>query len=115
MHELSVTQNLLQIALHHAEQAGAKQIKELNLVVGELSSIVDESVQFYWDMISAGTIAHGAQLNFKRVPARLRCDACGHEFSLNRTEYICPACGSDRIVVAGGEEFFLESIDVDID
>ncbi len=115
MHELGVTQSLLDIALHHGRQAGAVRINELNLVVGELSSIVDDSVQFYWDMLSQGTIAQGARLNFKRVPAELRCHDCDHHFPLNRQEYVCPNCGSGNLTVAGGEEFFLESIDVDMD
>lgn len=115
MHELGVTQSLLEIALHHGHQAGATRINQLNLVIGELSSIVDESVQFYWDMISEGTIAQGARLNFRRVAAELNCHDCGHRFPLNHQEYICPQCGSANLVVSGGEEFYLESIDVDLD
>ncbi|HAX69543.1 MAG TPA: hydrogenase maturation nickel metallochaperone HypA, partial [Anaerolineae bacterium] len=48
MHELPVTQSLLKIALDHAEKANAKQITALNIVMGELSSMVDDSIQFYW-------------------------------------------------------------------
>jgi len=114
MHELSVTQSLLKLAIHHAEQGGAVRIKELNLVIGELSSIVDESIQFYWDMIARGTIAEGAVLNFKRVAARLHCNACEHDFPMDRRQFVCPACGSDAVVVAGGDDFFLDSIDVDL-
>jgi len=115
MHELGVTQSILSIVLHHAEEAGATRIKEINLVIGQLSSIVDDSVQFYWDMISEGSIAHGAHLNFKRIPATLKCNDCQHEFPLNQRDYTCPQCGSSKVVVAGGEEFFIESIDVDLE
>jgi hydrogenase nickel incorporation protein HypA/HybF len=114
MHELGITQSLLQLALHHAEQAGAVRVRELTLVIGELSSIIDDSLQFYWDMLSKDTIAHGAHLNFKRVAASLHCDECGHDFPLDRREYVCPQCGGTKIRVAGGEEFFLESIAVDL-
>ena len=31
----------------------------IDLVVGELSSIVDDSVQFYWDLIAEDTAAAG--------------------------------------------------------
>jgi len=114
MHELGVTQNLLNLALRHAQQANAIRIKELNLVIGELSSVLDDSVQFYWDMVAEGTIAEGATLNFKRIPARLHCDACGGEFGMNRQDFVCPACGSPQIRIADGDQFFLESIDVDL-
>lgn len=114
MHELAVTQNLLKLALQHAEKAGAVRIKELNLVVGELASIVDDSVQFYWGMIAKGTIAEHAELNFTRLPARLACQDCGHEFPMDRERFTCPECGSKSVKVAGGDEFYLESIEVDL-
>ncbi|HIE38842.1 MAG TPA: hydrogenase maturation nickel metallochaperone HypA [Anaerolineae bacterium] len=114
MHELPVTQSLLEIALRHAEEAGARRIVQLNVVIGELASIVDDSVQFYWDIISRGTIAEGAQLHFERMPGLLRCVACGHTFPLNGRDYDCPACGGSQVLPVGGDEFRLESIEVEM-
>jgi hydrogenase nickel incorporation protein HypA/HybF len=113
MHELSVTESLLEIALRHAEEADAKRIKQLNIVIGELSSIVDESVQFYWDIISEGTIAEGAELHFERVDGTLRCTTCGHTFPLNHKSFACPACGEMQVVAVGGDDFRLESIEIE--
>ncbi len=114
MHELGVTQSILTIALRYATNAGAVRIKALNIVIGELASIVDDSVQFYWDMIARDTIAEGAVLNFTRIPATLHCNACGYDFPLNRRDYVCPECKSPHVQVTAGEEFLLESIDVDL-
>jgi hydrogenase nickel incorporation protein HypA/HybF len=113
MHELSITQSVLEIALRHAERAGARRITRLNLVIGELSSIVDDSVQFYWGFVSQDTIAAGAELHFERVPGALRCLGCGHTFPLNSRDYTCPACGERQVVSAGGDDFRLESIEVE--
>ncbi len=113
MHEMSVTQSLLEIALRHAEQAGAQRITRLNLLIGELASIVDNSVQFYWDIVSKETIAAGAELHFERVPGTLRCLSCEHTFPLDGQNYACPACGEVRVTAAGGDEFRLESIEVE--
>jgi hydrogenase nickel incorporation protein HypA/HybF len=113
MHELSVTQSLLEIALRHAGQANAQQITRLNLVIGELSSIVDDSIQFYWDIVSRDTIAEGSELHFERVPGILRCLGCDHRFPLNGRDFSCPACGERQVVAAGGDEFRLESIEVE--
>ncbi len=113
MHELSITQSILDIALRHAEQAGANRITSLNLVIGELSSIVDDSVQFYWDIISRDTIAAGSELHFERTPGTLRCLACGHTFSLDGRDYTCPVCGEEQVVPVGGDDFRLESIEVE--
>lgn len=116
MHELPITQSLLKIALEHAETAGATKINDLHLVIGQMSSLVDDSIQFYWDIIAKGTIAEGATLHFERVPATLRCFNCGGEFSLNgREDFRCPQCQSAQVQVVGGDDFRLESIEVDLD
>ena len=78
MHELAVTQSILDISLRHASEAGAKRITDINLVVGQFSSIVDDSVQFYWDIIAKETIAYGATLHFNRIPGEMTCGSCGH-------------------------------------
>ncbi len=113
MHELPITEGLLNLALKHANQAGAKRITQLNLVIGQLASVVDDSIQFYWDIISKDTIAAGAKLEFRRVPAVLHCWNCEAEFSPNGRDYLCPQCGSARVKVVAGDDFQLESIDVD--
>jgi hydrogenase nickel incorporation protein HypA/HybF len=112
MHELSVTESILEIALRHANQAKAKQITRLNLVIGQLASIVDDSVQFYWDIIAKDTIAEGASLHFKRIPTKLICLNCGTEYEMSDSNLTCPSCESDQVKIVAGKEFYLESIDV---
>lgn len=113
MHELSVTESILDITLRHAEAAGAKRVTDLNIVVGQLASIVDDSVQFYWDMVSQGTPAEGATLHFRRVPAELECQECGRRYAPDGEELACPVCDSLRVKVTAGEEFFLDSIEIE--
>ena len=114
MHELSITQSILEIALRHGEQAQATKITDLHLVIGQLASVVDDSVQFYWDMIAEGTLAEGAQLHFKRLPARLECQECGQPYSLDGNQLEgCPACESMKVKVVTGKEFQLESIEIE--
>lgn len=113
MHELAITESLLKIALRHAEQAGAERITRLNIIVGELSSIVDDSVQFYWDIISEDTIAEGAELHFERVEGTLRCLSCGNVFPLNHKDFTCPVCGAKEVVAVGGDDLRLDSIEIE--
>ncbi len=113
MHELAVTENILNIAVQHATRANAVRVTSLHLVIGQLSSIVDDSVQFYWDMISAGTLCEGAQLHFERHPAMLKCLDCEQTYALGAELTDCPNCHSARIKVVAGEEFYLDSIEVE--
>jgi hydrogenase nickel incorporation protein HypA/HybF len=59
MHELSVTQAILGIALRNAAKSNAIRVTGLNITIGDLSSFVDDSIQFYWDLISKGTLCEG--------------------------------------------------------
>lgn len=113
MHELPVTQSLLEIALRHAQQASAQRIISLNVVIGQFATIVDDSVQFYWDLIAQDTIAQGARLNFRRIPAELVCQDCNHRYTPIPDELSCPVCQSSNVKIVAGKEFFLESIDVE--
>ena len=113
MHELPVTENILEIATRHAREAGAKRITSVHLVIGQLASIVDDSVQFYWDIVSKNTPAEGALLHFKRIPTEMQCLDCQQRYAPNDEDMACPACGSAHIKVVAGEEFYLEAIEVE--
>jgi len=113
MHELGVTQNILQIALEHAQKAGAQKIRSINLVIGGLSGIIDEGVQFYFDFVSKETMAEGAKLVFKKVPVRFRCRKCGKAFDFHGEDWVCPDCQSPGPEILTGREFFMESIEVE--
>jgi hydrogenase nickel incorporation protein HypA/HybF len=113
MHELSVTESMLDITLRHAKSAGAISVSNIYLVIGQLSSIVDDSVKFYWGMIAKDTIAQNAELHFKRIPTRLVCLDCEQEYQPQEGDLACPNCNSTRIKVLQGEEFYIEAIDID--
>ena len=93
MHELSITQEILNITLEKAKEAQATKIKEINLVIGEMSGIVDDCIQFYFDFLSKDSIASGASLSFKRIPMQVRCRQCQFSFSPDDLQWVCPQCG----------------------
>lgn len=113
MHELAVTESILDIALRHGRQNGASKITHLQLVIGQLSSFVDDSIRFYWDIVAQGTLAEGAKLSFQRIPAEMQCLSCQQAYSPTAEVLACPACGSVRVKVLKGDEFYLESIEIE--
>lgn len=113
MHELSVTQGMLDISLEKAKEAQASRITTINLVIGELSGIVDECVQFYFDFLSSDSIASGAILSFTRIPMQVRCRNCGLSFSPDKSSWSCPQCGKWDVEVVAGNEFYIDSIEVE--
>ncbi|HTX78656.1 MAG TPA: hydrogenase maturation nickel metallochaperone HypA [Longilinea sp.] len=113
MHELAVTESLLHTATDYAQRNQATKVTDLYMVIGQLSSIVDDSVQFYWDIISKDTICEGAKLHFERKPAVIKCLDCNTEYGIKPELTPCPACGSIKAKIISGEEFNLDSIEIE--
>lgn len=113
MHELAVTESILEIAQKYAQQAEASRVTDLYLVIGALSSIVDDSVQFYWDILTEESLCAGSKLHFQRVPSQLMCLDCSNEYTLEAGLEPCPACGSAKVKVTAGDQFYLDSIEIE--
>lgn len=113
MHELPVTESILEITLRHAANADANRIITVHLVIGQLASIVDDSVQFYWDILTVGTPAEGAKLIFHRIETRLCCTDCKLQYIPTDSDFSCPDCGSLKVEIIAGKEFYVDAIDVE--
>lgn len=113
MHELSITKHILDIVSQHAQRADAERVTAVNLVVGELTGFVDDSIQFYFDMLSPDTLAEGARLSIRRVPARVRCLNCGEEFRPEGYSWLCPRCEAVGGEIVTGRELLVESIEIE--
>jgi hydrogenase nickel incorporation protein HypA/HybF len=110
MHELSLTENLLDVTL---KNAGTRKIVHVNLLIGEFSDEREEAIHFYWDDLAKGTSAENARLLFKRVEAEMKCLACGTVFHPDDEAAFCPQCQSYRLTLLSGDDVKLESIEVE--
>lgn len=115
MHELSVTESLLNTAYDYASKNDSSKVTILNIKIGKLSGIIGDSVQFYWDIISENTICAGSKLKFTHVSAKFECQKCGNNYELENELIPCPACGSMDLKTIQGDEFLLESIEIEKD
>ena len=113
VHELSITQNILDIALQAAAQQKASRIREIRLRMGPFSGVVPECVQMYLDVLAKGTPAEGAKIKVTTVPLKVLCRDCGREGEIDRAHIACPFCGSLRLKRLSGREFLVESLEVD--
>jgi hydrogenase nickel incorporation protein HypA/HybF len=113
MHELAITESLLETVLNHGSDSRAKKIINIYLTIGELSSIVDISVQFFWDIVTKNTIAENSKLKFKHIKAEFICNDCTTKYGLGCHHLICPNCNSSNISLLAGDEFILQAIDIE--
>lgn len=115
MHELQVTERILNIALKHADTNDVSQIVSIQLRVGELSDLEDEWMQKYFDYLSEDTIAKGAKLKIERTPVVMECDDCSHSFHINIREVkevLCPECDSKKCTLTSGREYYIKDMEV---
>jgi len=113
VHEFSITQSILSIALEKAEAVNAGRISKVNLVLGELSGIVDDCVDFYFSFLTKDTIAAQASLSFQHPPTKLRCRNCNNIFSPDDPIWVCPNCRAQTVEIISGRECYVESIEVE--
>lgn len=113
MHEQSIVESLLTLALKNAEKAKARKILSIDLVVGDYTGVVEDAVNFYFGFLSKDTIAAGARINYTHIPAQLRCRDCDVLFPLQKRDYQCPQCSGKRIEIVGGRELYIGNMEVE--
>lgn len=105
MHELSLAQSVLQIALEHAEKNDAVRVGRITLSFGRMSCIQPEALETAFMALSRGTRAEGAVLRFEIIPAVVSCLVCGKEHDIEYQGILsCPVCGDLSVVLIGGTE-----------
>ena len=113
MHEFSITEALFKSVTKYAIANNAVSVHAINIKIGQLSSIIDESVSFYWKMISEKSICENAELHFEHIPGKIICLDCNKEFEINNDLTPCPHCGGINLKTIGGMEFLLDSIEIE--
>ena len=116
MHEYSIVEGVLDSVIPAAEKAGADRIVCVRLRVGDMTEVVQESLDFMWGICceQRGPMVEGCRLEVEYVYPRSACLKCGHEFEHDRFLLKCPECGSASTMLLSGRELEIASMDVDI-
>ncbi|MBC8449425.1 MAG: hydrogenase maturation nickel metallochaperone HypA [Chloroflexi bacterium] len=122
MHEASITEAMLNMALEHAQGC---RITDIYLRAGRMSLVVPESVEFYFEYLSKGTLAEGATLHFETAPLEMTCLDCRRQADLSDWADEQPRaimvqalaqgceCGSKNLRVTAGTGFNMVSLEVE--
>jgi hydrogenase nickel incorporation protein HypA/HybF len=113
LHELSLTQNLIEIAEQHARREGATTITVITLEIGVLSGVIREAVEFAFEACTRGTIAEGAVLEIIHVPGIGYCHECDQDCPMESLTDTCPHCGGFALEVRQGQEMTLTEMEID--
>ena len=114
MHEFSLVDSILRIAVERAAAGGAKAITRVCLRVGPLSGAVPESLEFAFEALrDENPLTAGATLAIERTVIRCRCPSCQSEFTADVLRYACPSCGEGRVDIVSGRELEVVSLEIE--
>ena len=112
MHEMSIAQSIIDIALEEAEKANADLIKTIAVDVGALSCVDPHALDFGFKAVAAGTRAEQARLQIETVPASAYCFACEATVEVKHRGAACPSCGSRKLIVTQGEDLRVRELEI---
>lgn len=110
MHELSLADAIVEICCEHA---GGRRVVGVEVHIGRLRQVVPDALAFAFELVAQGTSVEGAELTIEDVPARVWCARCAAESPVDRFPLACKRCGGLDVDVVAGQEFHVESLDVE--
>ena len=110
MHELSLSSAIVNTAVKHA---AGRPVHVVTMRIGALRQVVPDTLDFYFSFVARGTVCEDARLEQQLIAARLRCPACEREWEIEFPDFRCPQCGEAGVDVVAGNEFEVESIEVE--
>jgi hydrogenase nickel incorporation protein HypA/HybF len=113
MHELDVTQSIVDALLEEMARRGLDNIAVVNMRCGRLTTFVPDSIRFYYESLTKDTKLEGSVLNIEDVPVKGECNACGTPFALEEPVFLCVKCGSPDLNIISGRELEITSIGVE--
>jgi hydrogenase nickel incorporation protein HypA/HybF len=114
MHEIGVCEGLVDAV---EKRAGGRPVACVRFRAGALHRIDSAALVQAFELISAGTVAEGAELELVTVPVTARCRSCEAvttaEDDMSGSMVLdCGMCGAISLDLVSGDELVLESIQI---
>jgi hydrogenase nickel incorporation protein HypA/HybF len=111
VHELALSQSLLDVVLQCARVERLRSISQVVLDVGVAAGVTASGLRSCFALVAEGTPAEGAELVVELVPVRVRCRQCALEHELAGQATRCPSCGTSAPEIVAGREVRVRSFD----
>ena len=113
MHEMSITQNILEDVEQNLTNVQYSKIIDIKIKIGELTALDPSSLQFCYEALSKGTKFEGVPLVIDEIPLTGHCNSCKNEINIDNFLFVCGNCGSTDVTIISGEELILSEINVE--
>jgi hydrogenase nickel incorporation protein HypA/HybF len=111
VHELALSQSLVEAVLERAQVEGMRSVTRVRLELGVAAGVEREALCFCFDAVTRATPAEGAELVVETVPLRGRCRECALEFEPAGLVAPCPRCGAYAPIFTAGRELRVKSFE----
>jgi len=111
MHEVSVVSDLVSAILRELNKYNVEKVEEVTLVIGELTSLGIEQMEFAYEVVTKGTILEDSKLIVETEKIEVHCGSCGYDGPVEMlvSDYSghsipilsCPKCKGHVKVTAG--------------
>lgn len=113
MHEVSIADSLLAIAIKECTDNGFTRIGSVKVRIGKASGVMPEALLFAFDALKTGTIAEGASLIIEEIPLSGYCNTCNTDFTVSGNFILCcPHCSGASFAVKSGHELDMAELEV---
>lgn len=112
MHEMSLSQSMLEIIQEQAVVNGFRSVKVVRLELGALSCVEPEALGFCFESVTRGTVAEGATLDIVKVPGQAWCWNCSRVVAIERYGESCPDCSGYQMQTRTGDEMKIKELEV---
>lgn len=114
MHELSIATSIVESVTESAAAYPGARVLEVRIRVGALASVVEDSLQFCWGIVTEGTDLENSKLVVHTLPIVIHCASCNTDSELPGVQsFHCPRCGQIAADLRQGRELDIESIEIE--
>ena len=114
MHELSMMTSVVETVTESLAAYPGAKVLEVRLKVGALASVIPESLEFCYGIVTEGTPLEGSRLVVNVLPVVVHCARCDQDAELDGIQsFRCPRCGEPCNDLRQGRELEIDSIEID--
>lgn len=114
MHELSIVSSIVESVIESLEAYPGAQVKEVRLRVGALAAVIEDSLQFCYQIATEDTPLAGSKLVVMILPVVMHCEPCNADVELPTLQsFRCPRCGELVGDMRQGRELEIDSIEIE--
>ncbi|MEZ4743253.1 MAG: hydrogenase maturation nickel metallochaperone HypA [Bdellovibrionota bacterium] len=113
MHELSIAQNIVEIATQELHQWKGAKVCSISIELGEFSGVVKECLEFAFPEACKGSVLEGCALEVYCVDTVLRCLKCFNVDKAIDSSLLCRKCGSVQVEMIHGKELKITNMEIE--